>query len=152
ERNDFASGTTSRATRIIHGGLRYLEHGEVALVRESLRERARLLVQRPHLVKPLTFLLALPPGRRSALEVRVGLWVYRKFSGLLQPAPAKKQIAQLEKQLDADSKWSVFSYEDAQCEFPELLVTEWLLEGLTSGLIARNHTHLLAFNIGAGKV
>src|SRR5579884_2911037 len=43
EQNDFASGTTSRATRIIHGGLRYLEHGELGLVRESLRERERLL-------------------------------------------------------------------------------------------------------------
>lgn len=43
EQNDFASGVTSRSTRIIHGGLRYLEHGEVGLVRESLRERERLL-------------------------------------------------------------------------------------------------------------
>src|SRR5579859_4297548 len=59
EKADFASGTTSRATRIIHGGLRYLEHGEIGLVRESLRERDRLLRERPHLVRPLTFVLAL---------------------------------------------------------------------------------------------
>src|SRR5215471_19640137 len=55
EQNDFASGTTSRATRIIHGGLRYLEHGELDLVRESLRERERLLRERPHLVRSLHF-------------------------------------------------------------------------------------------------
>src|SRR5579884_3340499 len=73
EQNDFSSGTTSRSTRIIHGGLRYLEHGEVGLVRESLRERERLLAERPHLARPMTFVLALPPGRRSALEVRFGL-------------------------------------------------------------------------------
>src|SRR5438309_4762758 len=59
EQNDFASGTTSRATRIIHGGLRYLEHGELGLVRESLRERERLLRERPHLVRSLRFVLAL---------------------------------------------------------------------------------------------
>jgi glycerol-3-phosphate dehydrogenase len=59
EKADIASGTTSRATRIIHGGLRYLEHGEIGLVRESLRERNRLLKERPHLVRPLNFVLAL---------------------------------------------------------------------------------------------
>src|SRR5207247_2693376 len=59
EQNDFASGTTSRSTRIIHGGLRYLEHGELGLVRESLRERERLLRERAHLVNPLHFLLLL---------------------------------------------------------------------------------------------
>src|SRR5438552_5457307 len=59
EQHDFASGTTSRSTRIIHGGLRYLEYRELGLVRESLRERERLLRERPHLVRPLQCLLAL---------------------------------------------------------------------------------------------
>src|SRR5579872_6197617 len=54
--NDFASGVTSRSTRIIHGGLRYLEHGELALLRESLRERQKLLRERSHLVHPIRFL------------------------------------------------------------------------------------------------
>src|SRR5271169_3109607 len=72
EQNDFASGVTSRSTRIIHGGLRYLEHGELGLVRESLRERRRLLRERPELVHPLHFLLALgPQSRRSALSIRL---------------------------------------------------------------------------------
>src|SRR5438477_12515760 len=74
EQNDFSSGTTSRSTRIIHGGLRYLEHGELGLVAESLRERQRLLRQRPHLVRPWQFLLALPPdGNRSALAIHAAL-------------------------------------------------------------------------------
>src|SRR5207248_1073458 len=77
EQTDFACGTTSRATRIIHGGLRYLEHGEIGLVRESLRERQRLLAERPHLVRPMDFVLALPPGRHSSFEIRFGLWLYR---------------------------------------------------------------------------
>src|SRR6266704_2529400 len=59
EQHDFAAGTTSRSTRIIHGGLRYLEYGDLGQVRESLRERQWLLRRYPHLVNPLQFLLAL---------------------------------------------------------------------------------------------
>src|SRR2546422_6302598 len=62
EKHDFASGTTSRATRLIHGGLRYLEHGELLLVLESLRERERLLRYSPHLVRPLRFIIPIYNG------------------------------------------------------------------------------------------
>src|SRR6202030_4403816 len=80
EQNDFASGTTSRSTRIIHGGLRYLEHGELGLVLESLRERARLLRERSHLVHPLNFLLLInDKSQRSALKIRAGLWLYQRL-------------------------------------------------------------------------
>src|SRR5688572_15702814 len=82
EQNDFASGTTSRSTRIIHGGLRYLEHGELGLVRESLREREQMLRAHPHLVHRTDFVLAVTPhGRRNALAIRAGLWLYRQMSG-----------------------------------------------------------------------
>src|SRR5919109_4375961 len=82
EQNDFASGVTSRSTRIIHGGLRYLEHGEIDLVRESIRERERLLRERSHLVNPVHFLFLLNENsQRSALKVRAGLWLYRRFAG-----------------------------------------------------------------------
>src|SRR5271154_2967666 len=57
EQNDFASGVTSRSTRIIHGGLRYLEHGELGLVRESLHERDRMLRESSHLVHPVNFVV-----------------------------------------------------------------------------------------------
>src|SRR5204863_1460223 len=85
EQHDFGSGTSSRSTRIIHGGLRYLEHGEVGLVRESLVERERLLRENSHLVRPLTFVLAMPRDHgalslRSALAVRAGLWLYGKMA------------------------------------------------------------------------
>src|SRR5215469_13003215 len=82
EQNDFASGVTSRSTRIIHGGLRYLEHGELGLVRESIRERERLLRERSHLVHPIQFLFLLnETSRRSAMKVRAGLWLYQKLAG-----------------------------------------------------------------------
>src|SRR6516225_10069093 len=85
EQNDFACGTTSRSTRIIHGGLRYLEHGELGMVRESLHERERLLEQAPHLVRQLQFLLVLPKKARSltrsSLAIRTGLWHYHHWAG-----------------------------------------------------------------------
>src|SRR5215471_16060578 len=90
EQNDFACGTTSRSTRIIHGGLRYLEHGEFGLVRESLRDRERLLSELPHLVHPREFLLVEPRKsrslRRSSLAIRTGLWFYHRWAGREQPA------------------------------------------------------------------
>src|ERR1700740_1227713 len=79
EQNDFASGVTSRSTRIIHGGLRYLEHGELDLVPESVRERERLLRERSHLVHPIHFLFLLNENsQRTAMKVRAGLWVYAR--------------------------------------------------------------------------
>src|SRR5437879_13732233 len=81
EQNDFASGVTSRSTRIIHGGLRYLEHGELDLVRESVRERERLLRERSHLVHPIHFLFLLNENsQRSAMKVRAGLWLYQRMA------------------------------------------------------------------------
>src|ERR1044071_4188495 len=77
EQNDFASGVTSRSTRIIHGGLRYLEHAELHLVRESVRDRERLLLERSHLVHPLQFLFLFnEASRRRAMKVRFGVWFY----------------------------------------------------------------------------
>ena len=61
EQRDWASGTSSRSSKLIHGGLRYLEHGDVRLVRESLRERSWLLKTRPYLVTPQRFLLPTLP-------------------------------------------------------------------------------------------
>jgi glycerol-3-phosphate dehydrogenase len=143
EQNDFASGTTSRSTRIIHGGLRYLEHGELGLVRESLRERERLRAERPHLVRPLKFLLALGAGRQhSALAVRAGLWLYATL-GAGRPSHVDGELDRLESLLDAGQRWSVFHYDDAQCEFPERLVAEWLRDALEHGAQACNHTRVL---------
>src|SRR3954471_18977717 len=155
EQHDFASGTTSRATRIIHGGLRYLEHGEISLVRESLRERERLLRERPHLVRPLEFILALGPGQqRSALAVRAGLWLYGKMAGSRPRSRTSdnKNVRRLEALLDQGRRWALFAYDDAQCEFPERLVAEWLVEALQAGASARNHTRVLQVHVSNGHV
>ena len=152
EQNDFASGVTSRSTRIIHGGLRYLEHGEVDLVRESVRERERLLRERSHLVQPIQFLFLLnEKSQRSAMKVRAGLWLYQKIAGK-KPAPlSEMEMKRVERALDSGHQWSLFNYEDAQCEFPERLVAEWLTEAVAAGAVVRNHCEVLAVDVTHGR-
>jgi glycerol-3-phosphate dehydrogenase len=154
EQNDFSSGTTSRSTRIIHGGLRYLEHAEFGLVRESLRERERLLSQLPHLVRPIQFLLALPKKprslRRSSLAIRTGLWLYHRWAGGRHNLFG--DLRAFERQLDDGNAWSIYNYEDAQCEFPERLVAEWLAESVEAGAVVCNHTQVLEVSRSNGHV
>jgi len=76
EMNDLGSGTSSASSKLIHGGLRYLEHGAFRLVREALNEREVLLRMAPHLVRPMRFMLPPMPGLRSALLLRFGLILY----------------------------------------------------------------------------
>jgi glycerol-3-phosphate dehydrogenase len=76
EMNDLASGTSSASSKLIHGGLRYLEHCAFRLVREALTEREVLLRMAPHAIRPLRFMLPPSPGGRSALMLRFGLFLY----------------------------------------------------------------------------
>jgi glycerol-3-phosphate dehydrogenase len=154
EQNDFASGVTSRSTRIIHGGLRYLEHCELSLVRESLREREKLLRERSHLVHPMQFLLLLNENsRHSAMRVRTGLWLYQRIAGKSGSAAATgMESKRLEQSLDAGRHWSFFDYEDAQCEFPERLVADWLMEAVDAGATVRNHAEVVAVDVIHGRV
>ena len=81
EKNDLASGTSSASTKLIHGGLRYLEHYEFGLVRASLREREVLWGMAPHIIKPLRFVLPQLKGLRPAWLIRLGLFLYDHLGG-----------------------------------------------------------------------
>ncbi|MBN1610051.1 MAG: glycerol-3-phosphate dehydrogenase/oxidase [Polyangiaceae bacterium] len=82
EKGDYASGTSGKSTKLVHGGLRYLEHGHVGLVYESLRERAALLGTAPHLTRPLGFLLPSYRGDpRPAWKLHAGLVLYDLLAG-----------------------------------------------------------------------
>ena len=76
EQDDLASATSSASSKLIHGGLRYLEHYEFRLVREALAEREILLHKAPHLIKPLRFILPHRPHLRPAWMIRIGLFMY----------------------------------------------------------------------------
>ena len=76
EQDDIAAATSQWSTKLIHGGLRYLEHYEFRLVRESLAEREVVLRQAPHLVEPLSFVLPHEPHLRPAWMIRAGLFLY----------------------------------------------------------------------------
>ena len=81
EQSDFAKGTSSRSTKLVHGGLRYLEHYEFRLVRESLIERERLLRIAPHIIWPLRFVLPHDKGLRPKWLLRLGLFLYDHLGG-----------------------------------------------------------------------
>jgi glycerol-3-phosphate dehydrogenase len=91
EKLDLASGTSSASTKLIHGGLRYLEQYEFRLVREALSEREVLLRAAPHIAWPLRFVLPHHRGLRPALLIRLGLWLYDHIGGR-EILPASKGI------------------------------------------------------------
>lgn len=89
EMNDLASGTSSAATKLVHGGLRYLEHYEFRLVQEALGEREILWAEAPHIIKPLRFVLPHHKGLRPALVLRAGLAMYDYMGGRRLLPPTK---------------------------------------------------------------
>jgi glycerol-3-phosphate dehydrogenase len=89
EQSDLAAYTSSASTKLIHGGLRYLEYGELRLVREALIERERLLAIAPHLVHPLRFVLPHVPELRPRWEIRLGLLLYDHLGGRRNLAPSR---------------------------------------------------------------
>lgn len=167
ERNDFCSGCSAAPSRMIHGGLRYLENGEFDLVKESLRERDALLANAPHMVKPLpttipirstfsgllngaaNFLgLSETPSKRGALAIKAGLALYDWTTRRRRVLPrhsfrgARQTFAQWPG-LDPKLRYSA-TYYDAWISYPERLGVELLLDTarLAPESIALNYTEL----------
>src|SRR6185503_1264583 len=106
DKQDFASGTSSRSSKLIHGGLRYLAQGDVALVKEAARERGVLRRIAPHLTRPTRMLI--PVGsRRAKLKMAAGLWTFDRLAGDANPEPHevldREQVLGLEGALLSDS-------------------------------------------------
>jgi glycerol-3-phosphate dehydrogenase len=91
ERDDLASHTSSASSKLIHGGLRYLEHYEFRLVREALAEREVLLAKAPHIVKPMRFVLPHRPHLRPAWMIRAGLFMYDHL-GKREKLPGSRSV------------------------------------------------------------
>jgi glycerol-3-phosphate dehydrogenase len=90
EQDDIGSGTSSASTKLIHGGLRYLEHGAFGLVRKALIEREVLLRMAPHVIRPMRFVLPVNPARRSRRMLGLGLYIYDRLGGRKILPPTQK--------------------------------------------------------------
>jgi glycerol-3-phosphate dehydrogenase len=147
---DLACGATAYSSRLIHGGLRYLEFAEFSLVKESLAERARLLALAPHLVKPLRLFIPVRNswggltqaagrflgfplqtkhgGHRGLRVVQIGLWLYDRYakSGSLPPRSLHKLGESGVPRVNPAVARRLWAYSDAQVAYPERLVLGFL--------------------------
>jgi len=145
EQGDVGGGTSAASTRLIHGGLRYLEHAEIGLVRESLHERERLLRLAPHLVTPLKLCLPIyRGGARKAWQIRAGMCLYDLLSAG-KSVPRHRMLGRDElleelPGLAAASLRGGAEYHDAQVAFPERLVLENVLDAVAHGTELRTYT------------
>ncbi len=154
EKNDFGSATTSASTKLIHGGLRYLENFEFSLVRESLRERERLLKNAPHLVRPLKIKLPIyKESRRPSLIIQAGMILYDLLS-FDKSLPNHKliwggrnsKIKKIEPGLNQKNLKSIVFYYDCQVNFPERLCIEIILSANKAGALTLNHHEVIGIN------
>jgi glycerol-3-phosphate dehydrogenase len=157
EKGDFASGTSSKSSKLIHGGLRYLELFDFKLVRESLREKKTLERLAPHLVRPLPFLVPVYRGsKRGLITVRIGMWLYdlltpgreRERFRVLRPLDALT----LEPSIQADDLRGAGYYFDDLLLFPERLCLENALSAARHGARVHNYCEVEAVTRGAGGI
>ncbi len=149
DKGDFAGGTSSLSSKLVHGGLRYLEHGDFRLVYEALHERGRLLRNAPHLVRPLRFVLPFYEGARvPAWKFRLGLVLYDILAGAgnLQrsrattPSRLRHEFPHLsQKHLQGGAEYSDAQMDDAR------LCLEVLRTAALNGAVVANYVEATAF-------
>ena len=150
ERADLASGTSSRPTRLIHGGLRYLEMFDFALVRADMREREILLRSAPHLVRPLQFLI--PLYDESFLfrqKLRIGMRLYDALS-FDKSLPKRRwlsaaEVAEIEPSIRRQGLRGAWRFYDAQVSYVERLVVENALAAQVDGALILTHAPVVRF-------
>ncbi len=150
EQNDLASGTSSASTKLIHGGLRYLEHGWFRLVREALAEREVMLRMAPHLIRPMRFVLPVEPGMRPIWELRLGLFVYDHLGGR-SSLPGTRSVDLAGDPHGATLKGRYrggFEYSDCTSDDSRLVVLN-ALDAAQRGAVIRTRTRCLRAERGA---
>lgn len=150
DKGDVGGGTSSWSTRLIHGGLRYLEHGEFGLVRESLNERETLLRIAPHLVRPLPLLFPIyQDARRGRLLLRLGMIAYDLLS-FGKSLPGHRMLSReaalaSAPGLNKEGLVGAALYHDAQVEFAERLVIENALSAIQYGATVVTYARVESF-------
>ncbi len=158
EKSDYASGTSSKSSKMIHGGLRYLEHGEIGLVFESVSERRVQTRVAPHLVRPLPFLIPIYKGVRPGFEImNVGLWIYDSLALFRAPRMHKafrgaKAALELEPQLRPEGLRGALEYYDCATDDARL-VLENAIDAQRLGAECHTYTEVLRFERrGDGRI
>lgn len=149
EAGDFASGTSSRTTKLIHGGIRYLEQLDFRLVREALRERSILLAMAPQWVKPLPFLIPVRGGRpRPWPMVRFGVFLYDCLAGSRRIGRSrvlgKQELAREHPRVAAEGYRRAVLYYDAQMD-DKALVLGVLKAAEQAGAVSCHHARVVGF-------
>ncbi len=156
ERGEWASGTSRASSKLIHGGLRYLEHGDVALVRKALRERTRLLRLAPHRVHPLRFVVPVTRGGRlNRPMLHAGLWLYDLLAGELagverHAAWRRRELLQAAPFLSTEVV-AGFTYGDAGTD-DAALVRDIVAAAQRAGAVCCAHTPVTALERRGGRV
>lgn len=156
EKGDFAGGTSSKSTKLIHGGLRYLEHLEFDLVRESLKERSIQLKSAPHLVKPLPFIIPVyKTDKRPLWMIRLGVALYDFLSGPYlinrHRSLSRKEIKALVPEIKDEGLRGGVMYYDAQMDDARLCL-ENVLSAEAGGAHVANYVEVISFLKKRGKV
>ena len=157
DKGDIGGGTSSFSTRLIHGGLRYLEHFEFGLVRESLRERETLMRIAPHLVRPLPLLIPIyDKARRGPWTMRAGMIAYDVLS-VGKSLPRHRMLTRVETLeklpgLNPEGLLGSAVYYDAQVEFAERLVLENVLSAAEHQAKVLTYARVDRLIVGDGKV
>lgn len=141
EQNDLASATSSKSSKLIHGGLRYLEHYEFKLVRQALAEREILLKNAPHIIKPLQFRLPHQPHLRPAWLIRIGLFLYNNLARRIS-LPASKGIKFSHDGPLVSSITKGFEYSDAWVDDARLVILN-ALSAQDNGAIIKTQTQCI---------
>ncbi|MGI9272673.1 MAG: glycerol-3-phosphate dehydrogenase [Woeseiaceae bacterium] len=157
EQNDLCSGTSAASSRLIHGGLRYLEFGEVPLVFESLRERITLRKIAAHLVRPLRITIPIyRSGKRGKWLIRLGMIAYDLLSvGKTVPGHdmlSRDAMLAAEPGVAGDGLLGAARYFDAQITFAERLVLENLLAARSAGAEILTYNAVKHINVSSGAV
>ncbi len=157
EKGDYGSGTSSKSSKMVHGGLRYLEHAEIALVFESVSERRVQTRVAPHLVRPMPFLVPIFEGTKPGLEVmNLGLWIYDSLALFRAPRMHKtfrgaKAASRLEPCLPTEKLRGAIEYYDCATDDARL-VLENILDAQALGADCRNYTEVTRLIREDGKV
>lgn len=156
ESDDFASGTSSRSSKLIHGGIRYLENLEFGLVFEALSERRKLFAMAPHLVHPLRFVIPLYEGGRvGMLKMGLGMFLYDALALFETPEPherlSKKELAQQIPALNGSHVLGGYAYSDAYMD-DDRLVLETLRSAVSAGTTAVSYVEAVGAVMTGGKL